>query len=92
MVEVRTRLGNDVKRRSVRLVAALLLVPLGLSTAACGVTRGEDTRDLLMIIPNSPGGGYDQTGRAAVGVMEERTSPAAPSPSTTSSAPAGPRR
>lgn len=24
-----------------------------------------------MIIPNSPGGGYDQTGRAAVAVMEE---------------------
>ena len=48
------------------LVALVALVPL----AACGVTRGEDTRDLLMIIPNSPGGGYDQTGRAAVGVME----------------------
>ncbi len=43
------------------------LVPL----AACGVTRGADSRDLLMIIPNSPGGGYDQTGRAAVGVMED---------------------
>jgi putative tricarboxylic transport membrane protein len=69
---VRTRPGNDVKRRSVLLVAALLLVPLGLTTAACGVTRGDDTRDLLMIIPNSPGGGYDQTGRAAVGVMEEQ--------------------
>ena len=24
-----------------------------------------------MIIPNSPGGGYDQTGRAAVQVMED---------------------
>ena len=58
-------------KRSVRLVTVLLLVPLVLSSAACGVTRGEDTRDLLMIIPNSPGGGYDQTGRAAVGVMEE---------------------
>jgi len=44
---------------------------VAVATAACGVTRGEDTRDLLMIIPNSPGGGYDQTGRAAVGVMEE---------------------
>jgi putative tricarboxylic transport membrane protein len=49
----------------------LLLIPLALSGAACGVTRGDDTRDLLMIIPNSPGGGYDQTGRAAVKVMEE---------------------
>lgn len=40
------------------------------ASAACGVTRGDDSRDLLMIIPNSPGGGYDLTGRAAVGVME----------------------
>jgi putative tricarboxylic transport membrane protein len=38
---------------------------------SCGVTRGDDSRDLLMIIPNSPGGGYDQTGRAAVQVMED---------------------
>ena len=60
-----------MRRPSARLIAALLLVPLGLSTAACGVTRGEDSRDLLMIIPNSPGGGYDQTGRAAVAAMED---------------------
>src|ERR687889_2542812 len=43
---------------------------LALASSGCGVTRGDDSRDLLMIIPNSPGGGYDQTGRAAVGVME----------------------
>ena len=36
------------------------------------VTRGDDSRDLLMIIPNSPGGGYDQTGRAAVRCMEDK--------------------
>ena len=42
-----------------------------LAVSACGVTRGADSRDLLMIIPNSPGGGYDQTGRAAVKVMED---------------------
>ena len=58
-----------MKRPSPHLLAALLIVPLG--TGACGVTRGEDSRDVLMIIPNSPGGGYDQTGRAAVGAMEE---------------------
>jgi len=51
-----------------RLGAVTLLV---LASTACGVTRGDDSRDLLMIIPNSPGGGYDQTGRAAVTVMEE---------------------
>ena len=27
---------------------------------------------MLMMIPNSPGGGYDQTGRAAVSVMERK--------------------
>jgi putative tricarboxylic transport membrane protein len=71
VVDVRACLGNVMKRRSVRLVEVLLLAPLLTATAACGVTRGEDTRDLLMIIPNSPGGGYDQTGRAAVAVMED---------------------
>jgi putative tricarboxylic transport membrane protein len=50
------------------VVAATALV---LASAGCGVTRGDDSRDLLMIIPNSPGGGYDQTGRAAVQVMED---------------------
>jgi putative tricarboxylic transport membrane protein len=44
---------------------------LVLASAGCGVTRGDDTRDLLMIIPNAPGGGYDQTGRAAVQAMED---------------------
>lgn len=39
--------------------------------AACGVTRGDDSRDLSMLIPNSPGGGYDQTGRAAVRTLED---------------------
>lgn len=42
------------------------MVPL----AACGVTRGDQSSDLLMIIPNAAGGGYDQTGREAVKVME----------------------
>ncbi len=40
--------------------------------AGCGVTRGDDSRDLLMIIPNSPGGGYDLTGRDAVQVLEDK--------------------
>ncbi len=58
-------------KRRLRPVEVLLLTSLVLSSVACGVTRGEDSRDLLMIIPNSPGGGYDQTGRAAVTAMEE---------------------
>ena len=52
-----------------RLIVVLVL--LASATLGCGVTRGDDSRDLLMIIPNSPGGGYDQTGRAAVAVMED---------------------
>lgn len=52
--------------RAVALLLGLVLL------AACGVTRGDESRDLSMLIPNSPGGGYDQTGRAAVDVMEER--------------------
>ena len=51
--------------------AAAMLLALPVALAGCGVTRGADSRDLLMIIPNSPGGGYDQTGRAAVQVMED---------------------
>jgi putative tricarboxylic transport membrane protein len=46
---------------------------LAISLSGCGVTRGADepgNRRLRMMIPNSPGGGYDQTGRAAVHVME----------------------
>lgn len=55
----------------------LLLASLGALTvptlAACGVTRGDDAGStrLRMMIPNSPGGGYDLTGRAAVRVMED---------------------
>jgi putative tricarboxylic transport membrane protein len=52
---------------SAAIAAAVLVVAL----SGCGVTDGDDSRDLLMIIPNSPGGGYDQTGRAAVQVMED---------------------
>src|SRR3712207_899826 len=56
------------RARTPRAAASLALA---LALSGCGVTRGDDSRDLLMIIPNSPGGGYDQTGRAAVRVMED---------------------
>ncbi|WP_246081695.1 Bug family tripartite tricarboxylate transporter substrate binding protein [Nocardioides litoris] len=54
------------------LTALVLLGATGLS--GCGVTRGSDdpsNRRLQMMIPNSPGGGYDLTGRAAAKAMED---------------------
>lgn len=55
-----------MRLRSLSSLLALVLVGC---LSACGVTRGEDPNDILMIIPNSPGGGYDLTGRAAVDAM-----------------------
>ncbi|PKH44452.1 C4-dicarboxylate ABC transporter substrate-binding protein [Nocardioides alpinus] len=55
-------------RRSVAV--ALSLGATLLLATGCGVTRGDQSSDMTMLIPNSPGGGYDQTGRAAVAVME----------------------
>lgn len=60
-------------RRSRRGTVLVLLLAAVL-VASCGVTRGGDSPDnrrLRMMIPNSPGGGYDLTGRAASKVMED---------------------
>jgi len=48
------------------VIAALLV-------SACGVTKGEQTglHRLRMMVPNSPGGGYDLTARTAVKIMED---------------------
>ena len=48
------------------MIATLLL-------SACGVTRGQETglHRLRMMVPNSPGGGYDLTARTAVKIMED---------------------
>jgi putative tricarboxylic transport membrane protein len=58
-----------------RLLAALAAaVVLAIVASGCGVTRGSDdpsNRRLRMMIPNSAGGGYDLTGRAAVRALEE---------------------
>ncbi|MBM0125137.1 Bug family tripartite tricarboxylate transporter substrate binding protein [Pimelobacter simplex] len=53
------------------LVVALVLAAVA---SGCGVTRGSDdpsNRRLRMMIPNSVGGGYDLTGRAAARAMED---------------------
>ena len=51
--------------------AALLLATVA---TGCGVTRGDDPSGLhrlRMMVPNSPGGGYDLTARTAVKIMED---------------------
>ncbi|MDV6260411.1 Bug family tripartite tricarboxylate transporter substrate binding protein [Rhodococcoides yunnanense] len=58
-----------------RLTVVLALIPLlVLALASCGVTRGDEGEGLhriRMMVPNSPGGGYDLTARSAVKIMEE---------------------
>ena len=63
-----------------RTAAALTVVAL--ATTACGTTAGDDGEDttaaasgpvsgLRVMVPNSPGSGYDQTARAATKAMED---------------------
>ena len=58
---------------------AATLTALALATTACGTTAGDDEEDtaasgpvsgLRVMVPNSPGSGYDQTARAATKAME----------------------
>ena len=56
------------RTRSSLIVALSVALALTTALAGCGVTRGgddPDNRRLRMMIPNSAGGGYDLTGRAA---------------------------
>jgi putative tricarboxylic transport membrane protein len=66
---------HTIGARPGRVVAvAALVLALVVAVSACGVTGGADdpsNRRLRMMIPNSPGGGYDQTGRAATKIMED---------------------
>ena len=48
---------------------------LAVTLAGCGVTRGNDAAGMhrmRMMVPNSPGGGYDLTARTAVKIMEDQ--------------------
>jgi putative tricarboxylic transport membrane protein len=58
-----------------RILAFLIGVVLAAALATgCGVTRGNDEpglHRLRMMVPNSPGGGYDLTARTAVKIMED---------------------
>jgi putative tricarboxylic transport membrane protein len=64
---------NEVSRRR-RFGAAAAAVLAVVLLAGCGVTRGDDPSGmhrLRMMVPNSPGGGYDLTARTAVKIMED---------------------
>lgn len=60
---------------------AATLAAVALATTACGTTAADDTvdtagasgpvTDLRVLVPNSPGSGYDQTARAATKAMED---------------------
>ncbi|WP_276061077.1 Bug family tripartite tricarboxylate transporter substrate binding protein [Mycolicibacterium confluentis] len=59
-------------RRLAGVVA--LLICAALLVTSCGVTRGDDPAGmhrLRMMVPNSPGGGYDLTARTAVKILED---------------------
>ena len=67
-------------RRSSFSRCAATLATVALVTTACGTTAGDDEQDtaaesgpvsgLRVLVPNSPGSGYDQTARAATKAME----------------------
>ncbi|KUI29658.1 C4-dicarboxylate ABC transporter substrate-binding protein [Mycobacterium sp. IS-1742] len=62
-------------RRNLRALAVIVLaVVTAMVLTSCGVTRGGDSEGLhrlRMMVPNSPGGGYDLTARTAVKIMED---------------------
>ncbi len=57
-----------------KLLGVLTVAVVALAIVGCGVTRNDDNQGLhrlRMMVPNSPGGGYDLTARTAVKVMED---------------------
>ena len=56
-----------------KILGVLTVAVVALAMVGCGVTRNDDNQGLhrlRMMVPNSPGGGYDLTARTAVKVME----------------------
>lgn len=76
MLSITTQVIGDEMFASSRrgtLVGLTIAVIAALLLSGCGVTRGEQTglHRLRMMVPNSPGGGYDLTARTAVKIMED---------------------
>jgi putative tricarboxylic transport membrane protein len=69
------------RHRTLRLSAVTAVAAaLALTASACGVTSGQEDAaadagkpltDLRIMVPNTPGGGYDITARTAAKVMED---------------------
>lgn len=57
-------------RRWVRVAAVVALAAVVSSTGACGLGRGADTHVRIMV-PNSPGSGYDSTARTVARALED---------------------
>src|SRR5258708_38489603 len=63
---------SNFRRWATACAAALLVATVA---TGCGVTRGDDPSGLhrlRMMVPNSPGGGYDLTARTAVKIMQDQ--------------------
>lgn len=59
-------------RRAARAVLGALSALVLLAAGGCGGWPGDGpARDLRLMVPNTPGGGYDTTARTAARVMEE---------------------
>jgi putative tricarboxylic transport membrane protein len=61
-------------RRQQMIIGLVIAVIAALLLSACGVTKGSEETGLhrlRMMVPNSPGGGYDLTARTAVKIMED---------------------
>jgi putative tricarboxylic transport membrane protein len=64
--DTRATRADAMRRRQLSSLVLVLVVLLGLSS--CGSLGGDER--LRVMVPNSPGGGYDVTARAAVKITE----------------------
>ncbi|GAA1213148.1 putative tricarboxylic transport membrane protein [Prauserella alba] len=61
--------GPILDRRRL-LASAVAVASAAVAGSSCGIANGGADRLLRMLIPHSPGGGYDLTGRAAAKALE----------------------